>query len=200
MSEPRPGPGEASAGIGGSGSAGSGRAAPESAAAGSAAAGLEKASPPDAGPELEWIDPAELEPPDDPVGAAIRAADARYAHALATADASALVALFEPDGAIIDGDGPDALGHDGLREMAHYARERYGGVTLEIEVEWTKVDGLDHAVAYAAGAWRMGFIPRGSLAGGPTRLRGRFAQTWHRGTDGTWRLHRDLTLSREPDA
>lgn len=147
---------------------------------------------------LEWIEPEELEPPDDPVGDAIREANVRYAHALATADANALVALFEPDGAIIDGDGPDALGHDGLREMAHYARERFAGVTFEIDVEWTKVDGLDHTVAYAAGTWRMGFLSRsGRLAGETVRTRGRFAETWHRGTDGTWRLHRDLTLTRE---
>ncbi len=148
---------------------------------------------------LEWIDPEELEPPDDPVGVAIREADARYARALATADASALVALFEPDGAIIDGDGPDALGHDGLREMAHAARERFADLTFEIDVEWTKVDGLDHAVAYAAGVWRMGFVTRASHVGEIGRTRGRFAQTWHRGADGAWRLHRDLTLTREPD-
>ena len=149
---------------------------------------------------LEWIDPEELEPPDDPVGAAIREANVRYARALAAADANALVALFEPDGAIIDGDGPDALGHEGLREMAHYARERFGDVSFEIDVQWTKMDGLDHAVAYAAGEWRMGFVSRGSHAGEPSRLRGRFAEIWHRGADGTWRLHRDLTLSREDDA
>jgi hypothetical protein len=29
--------------------------------------------------------------------------------------------------------------------------------------------------------------------------RGTFAETWHRGADGTWRMHRDLTPSREPD-
>jgi uncharacterized protein (TIGR02246 family) len=149
---------------------------------------------------LEWVDPEELEPPEDPVGDAIREANVCYAHALATADAHALVALFEPDGAIIDGDGPDALGHDGLREMAHYARERFADVTFEIDVEWTKVDGLDHAVAYAAGTWRMGFVSRsGSHAGESARTRGRFAETWHRGTDGTWRLPRDLTLAREAD-
>jgi uncharacterized protein (TIGR02246 family) len=150
--------------------------------------------------DLEWIAPEELEPPDDPVGAVIREANTRYAHALATADANTLVALFEPGGAIIDGNGPDALGHEGLRDMVHYAREQLQDVTFEIEVEWTKVDGLDHAVAYAAGTWRMGFVPRsGSHAGQPRRERGRFAETWHRGPDGAWRLHRDLTLSHEPD-
>ena len=149
---------------------------------------------------LEWVDPEELEPPDDPVGDAIREANVRYAHALAMADANALVALFEPDGAIIDGDGPDALGHEGLREMAHYARERFTDVTFDIDVEWTKVDGLDHTVAYAAGTWRMGFVSRsGRHAGERVRSRGRFAETWNRGTDGTWRLHRDLTLTREVD-
>jgi uncharacterized protein (TIGR02246 family) len=151
-------------------------------------------------PGLEWIDPEELEPPDDPVGTALRAANARYAHALATADADALVDLFEPDGAIVDGEGPDALGHEGLREMALYARERFRDVTFGIDVEWTKVDPLDSTVAYAAGTWRMGFVPRSGPGAGETiRTRGRFAETWHRGADGTWRLHRDLTLTREDD-
>ncbi len=152
-------------------------------------------------PDLEWIDPEELEPADDPVGDALRAANERYAVALATADANALCDLFEPDGAIVDGVGPGAAGHDGLREMAHYARERFRDVTFEIEVEWAKADPLDPAVAYAAGTWRMGFVPRsGSGAGRPARSHGRFAETWHRGADGTWRIHRDLTVTHDDDA
>lgn len=147
-------------------------------------------------PDLEWVDPAELEPPDDPVGDALRAANVRYAAALATADGAALCDLFEPDGAIIDGTGPDAAGHEGLRDMAHYARERYLDVTFEIDVDWTKVDPLDSAVAYASGAWRMTFVPRdGRRAGEVVRSSGTFAETWHRGTDGAWRLRRDLTLT-----
>jgi uncharacterized protein (TIGR02246 family) len=151
--------------------------------------------PPD--PELEWIDPEELA---DPVHDALVAANRAYARALRTSDAEALVALFEPDGAIIDGDGPDALGHGGLREMAGFARERFRDVTFDIHVEWTKQDGLRSDVAYAAGTWRMAFVPMtGRQAGERIRLRGRFAQTWHRGAADSWRLHRDLTLSREPD-
>ena len=152
----------------------------------------------DAAEALEWVDPSELEPADDPVGDALRAGNARYAHALATADAAALCSLFDEDGAIVDGFGPDAVGHEGLRDMAHYARERYGAVSFDIDVEWTKPDPLDHAVAYAAGTWRMAFVPReGSGAGTTVRSHGRFVETWRRGRDGTWRLHRDLTLTRE---
>jgi uncharacterized protein (TIGR02246 family) len=151
-----------------------------------------------AGDGLEWTEPGELEPADDPVGAALRAANARYAHALATADADALCELFEPDGAIVDGDGPDAAGHAGLREMAAYARERFRDVTFEIDVAWAKSDPLDPAVAYATGTWRMSVVPRtGRGAGEPVRSRGRFAETWHRGEDGAWRIHRDLTLTHE---
>lgn len=147
---------------------------------------------------LEWVDPAELEPAEDPLGDALRAANARYALALSTADAEILCELFEPDGAIVDGSGPDVLGHEGLRDMAHYARERFAAVTFDIDVEWTKHDPLDPAVAHTAGAWRMSFVPRfGPGAGETARSRGRFAQRWHRGTDGTWRLSRDLTLTRE---
>ncbi len=148
-------------------------------------------------PALEWIEPGELE---DPVETALVAANAAYARAVRTSDADALVALFEPDGAIIDMDGPDALGHDGLREMAEYARSRFRDVSFDIDVEWTKVDGLDPDVAYASGTWRMGFtLVAGRQIGERVRLRGRFAETWHRGHGDTWRLYRDLTLSREPD-
>jgi uncharacterized protein (TIGR02246 family) len=151
-----------------------------------------------AGDGLEWTEPAELEPADDPLGLALRAGNARYAHALATADADELCALFQPDGAIVDGNGPDAAGHAGLREMAAYARERFRDVTFEIDVEWTKLDPLDAAVAHATGTWRMGFIPvSGRRAGEAIRSHGRFAETWHRGPDGTWRIHRDLTLTHE---
>lgn len=158
-------------------------------------------APEGSAPDLEWVDPDELTPADDPVGDALRALNARYAVALAAADAEALCDLFEPDGAIIDGFGPDATGHDGLREMAAYARERFAVVTFEIDVEWTKADPLDASVAYAAGTWRMGFAPRyGAGAGTAVRSQGRFAETWHRGVDGTWRLYRDLTLTREDEA
>ncbi len=162
---------------------------------GPAAGSAPEGSAPDG---LEWVEPEELEPADDPVGDALRAGNARYAAALAAADAAALCDLFEPDGAIVDGFAPGVAGHEGLREMAHYARERFAGVTFEIDVEWARTDPLDHAVAYAAGTWRMGFVPRsGSGAGTTVRSHGRFAETWHRGADGTWRLHRDLTLTRE---
>lgn len=149
-------------------------------------------------PELEWVDPAELEPPDDPLGDTLRAANARYALALATADAKTLCDLFEPEGAIIDGAGPDVLGHEGLRDMAHYARERFAAVAFDIDVEWTKHDPLDPAVAHAAGTWSMSFVPRfGPGAGETAQTHGHFAQRWRRGADGAWRLNRDLTLTRE---
>jgi ketosteroid isomerase-like protein len=149
-------------------------------------------------PDLEWVDPEELTAPDDPLGDTLRAANARYALALATADAETLCDLFEPDGAIIDGAGPDVLGHEGLRDMAHYARERFGAVAFDIDVSWTKQDPLDPAVAHAAGTWSMAFVPRfGAGAGETSRAHGRFAQRWQQGPDGAWRLHRDLTLTRE---
>ena len=170
---------------GSAGSAGSGESAGSGASGASSATGL------------EWIAPEELE---DPVEVALVAANARYASAIRTSDADALVALFTPDGGIIDMDGPDALGHDGLREMADYARGRYRDVGFDINVEWTKVDGLDPDVAYASGTWRMACISvTGREPGERVRLRGRFAQTWHRGPNDTWRLYRDLTLSREAD-
>lgn len=154
----------------------------------------------DAQPEdaLEWIDPDELA---DPVGDELVRLNAAYARALRTSDVEGLVALFEPDGGIVDMDGPDYLRHDGLREMTAFARERYADVSFEIDVTWTKVDGLDPAVAYAAGSWRMGFVARSGSGGGErVHLRGTFVQTWHRGAGDTWRLYRDVTLSREADA
>jgi uncharacterized protein (TIGR02246 family) len=145
-----------------------------------------------------WIEPEELA---DPVGEALIEANARYAEAIRSSDGEALVDLFAPDGAIIDMDGPDALGHGGLREMADYARGRFADVTFVIDVEWTKVDGLEPDTAHATGTWRMGFVDVGGRhPDARVRLRGRFVQTWHRGPGDTWRLYRDLTLSREADA
>ena len=98
-------------------------------------------------------------------------------------------------------DGPDALGHAGLREMAEYARQMYRDVVFDIYVEWTKADGLCPNVAHASGTWRMALVPvAGGRAGELARLRGRFAETWHRDPGDAWRLYRDMTLSREPDA
>ena len=126
---------------------------------------------------LEWVDPGELEPAEDPLGDALRAANARYALALSTADDETLCDLFEPDGAIVDGSGPDILGHEGLRDMAHSARERFAAVAFDVDVEWTKRDPLDPAVAHTAGVWRMSFVPRfGPGAGETATSRGRFAQ------------------------
>ena len=73
-------------------------------------------------------------------------------------------------------------------------------VTFAIDTDWAKVDGLVTDVAHAAGRWRIAFVPvDGPNAGQTLRERGTFAERWHRGTDDTWRIHRDLTLSREPD-
>ena len=143
------------------------------------------AAPGGSAPDLEWVEPEELEPADDPLGDTLRAANARYALALATADAETLCDLFEPDGAIIDGSGPDVLGHEGLRDMAHYARERFEAVAFDIDVEWTKPDPLDPCgrprggnvadgvrPALRTGRRRDGPVPRplrAALAPGPGR-------------------------------
>ena len=132
--------------------------------------------------------------------ATIRAANDRYAAAFAASDADALLALFEADGGIVDGSSRDALGHGQLREMLAWGAASLRDVAFAIDTDWAKVDGLDADVAHAAGRWRIAFVPNdGPNAGATIRERGTFAETWHRGADGTWRIHRDLTLSREPD-
>jgi hypothetical protein len=123
-----------------------------------------------------------------------------YARAFAASNAAALTALFEPDGGIVDGSSRDALGHDQLREMVAWGAAHYRDVTFVIETDWAKRDGLLPDVAHAAGRWRIVLMPvDGPNAGTIVRERGTFAERWHRGDDGTWRIHRDLTLSREPD-
>ena len=137
---------------------------------------------------------------DEDILATVRAANERYAEAFATADADALLALFEADGGIVDGSSRDALGHDQLRDMLAWGGANLRDVTFAIDTDWAKIDGLVADVAHAAGRWRIAFVPTdGPNAGAMVRERGTFAETWHRGTDGTWRIHRDLTLSREPD-
>ena len=132
--------------------------------------------------------------------ATIRELNDRYAEAFAAADADALLTLFETDGGIVDGSSRDALGHDQLREMLGWGAANLRDVTFGIDTAWAKVDGLVPDVAHAAGRWRIAFVPvDGPNAGRTIRERGTFAETWHRGPDGPWRIHRDLTLSREPD-
>lgn len=138
---------------------------------------------------------------DEDVLATIRELNDRYAEAFATADADALLTLFEEDGGIIDGSARDALGHEQLREMLAWGATTLRDVTFAIDTDWAKVDGLEPDVAHAAGRWRIVFVPDdGPNAGATVRERGTFAERWHRGADGAWRIHRDLTLSREPDA
>ena len=137
---------------------------------------------------------------DDDILVTIRGLNDRYADAFATADADALLALFEADGGIVDGSSRDALGHDQLREMLAWGAANLRDVRFEIDTDWAKVDGLVADVAHAAGRWRLAFAPiDGPTAGRTVHERGTFAERWHRGADGSWRIHRDLTLSREPD-
>ena len=136
---------------------------------------------------------------DEDILPTIRALNDRYAEAFAAADPDALLALFEADGGIVDGSSRDALGHDQLREMLAWGAANLRDVTFAIDTDWAKADGLVADVAHAAGHWRIAFDPvDGPNAGATVRERGTFAETWHRGADGTWRIHRDLTLSREP--
>ena len=43
----------------------------------------------------------------------------------------------------------------------------------------------------------MAVLPRRRAGGAASRSHGTFAETWRRGADGAWRIHRDLTLTRE---
>ena len=132
--------------------------------------------------------------------ARITALNDEYARAFAASDAEALLALFEVDGGIVDGSSRDALGHDGLREMLAWGAGHLRDVTFAIDTDWAKVDGLEPDVAHAAGRWRIAYVPvDGPDAGATIRERGTFAETWRRQPDGGWRIHRDLTLSREPE-
>jgi uncharacterized protein (TIGR02246 family) len=137
---------------------------------------------------------------DGDIVATLTAANHAYAAAFASGDGDALCNLFEPDGGIVDGSSRDALGHDQLREMLAWGTANLRDVDFSIRTDWAKVDGLDPDTAHAAGRWRIAYVPvDGDNAGETLRERGTFAETWRRQGDGSWRIHRDLTLSREPD-
>ena len=104
-------------------------------------------------------------------------------------------------GAILDADGPDTVGHDGLRAMTDWAREHLAEIGFEIDVRWVKLDPADRDLAYAYGDWRFALTPTGGpRAGEEQRARGHFVELWRRQPDGAWKLHRDLTLDRIRDA
>jgi uncharacterized protein (TIGR02246 family) len=138
---------------------------------------------------------------DEEALATFTALNHEYARAFGAADADGLLALFEPDGGIVDGSARVSLGHDQLREMLAWGAANLRDVDFEIHTAWAKVDGLEPDTAHVAGHWRIAYVPvDGPDAGTTLRERGTFAETWRRQPDGTWRIHRDLTLSREPDA
>ena len=136
----------------------------------------------------------------DEIRSAIADGNARYARAMATHDEATLRDLFEPDGAIVDPEGGDAAGHEGLAAMVDQSRDRMAGIEFEIDTRWVRLDPFDPALAYAFGDWRFAFTPTGGpRAGQHLRAHGEFVEIWRAGADGRWRLHRDLTLSRTYD-
>ena len=137
----------------------------------------------------------------DAVRAAIDEANARYARAIETHDDATLREIFEVDGTIIDPEGGDAVGHEGLKAMVDQARDQMDRIEFRIETRWVRLDPLQPAYAYAFGDWRFAFTPTGGLrAGQHLRAHGEFVEIWRAGDDGRWRLFRDLTVSRIHDS
>ena len=117
----------------------------------------------------------------DPVGDALLAGNARYARALATSDADELVALFEPDGAIVDSDGPRRRGPRRAARDGGVRRASTSGTSASRSTSRGRRSTRSippSRMPPATGGWS--FVPAdGPKAGETVRAHGRFAETWH---------------------
>ena len=133
--------------------------------------------------------------PDAPAadGAAVRMASDQYRTALNTADTTSFLALlaedlelFPPGAAAIKG----SPAHDVFRGLF-----REFVVTLDplIEEEWL----ISGDLAVQRYAFRLNLRPK--AAGKPTTESGAGIHVWRRGSDGRWRLAKDIwTTTRAP--
>jgi uncharacterized protein (TIGR02246 family) len=94
-------------------------------------------------------------------------------------DLEALLALYEPDAALIPQPGQTAEGSAGIRESLRWFLDRKGRITLDTKLVLRVGD-----LAYLANRWSLtgGTMPDGS----PAELGAATAEVARRQPDGTW--------------
>jgi uncharacterized protein (TIGR02246 family) len=103
-----------------------------------------------------------------------------FEQAFNAGDLDALMALYEPDAALIPQPGVLTEGTDGIREALQWFLDRRGQIGLD-----TKLVVRVGDLAFLANRWSLtgGTMPDGS----PARLGAATAEVARRQSDGTWR-------------
>jgi uncharacterized protein (TIGR02246 family) len=120
------------------------------------------------------------------VRAAIDRGNAAYISAFARADAPAVAAVYDPNGARLNEHGAAAQGTDAITRDVADLLKQVGPVKVQLEtVEFWQLGDL----AYETGKWSYTFTPPGRSE---QTIGGRYVTTWKRQPTGGWKILADL--------
>ena len=134
--------------------------------------------------------PAAAQSPAAPSTTAVREAIDRgyadYVRAFAEADAAALAAVYDAQGARLNANGVVVQGRAAITEDVSRFLGRVGPVEVTIEIVDLWVTG---DLAYETGTWSYSFTPAGE---DERTVGGRYVTVWKRQPDGDWKILADL--------
>jgi uncharacterized protein (TIGR02246 family) len=137
--------------------------------------------------------------PDAPDPAAVRATieatEKQWSAAYLKGDMAALSALYTDDGASIMPAGEWARGREAVGKSIQATLDTVNVTAREDVTEEVTVAG-DYAVEIGSYSW-TGTAKKGGKAVGE---KGRYMVLWKKGSDGTWKLHRDIGSAAAPSA
>ena len=116
---------------------------------------------------------------------AIDAGDQAMADAINNKDGASTAPNYTEDGAVLP---PGAPRQDGRAAVQAFWQAAIDMGLADVVVKTDELEELGDA-ATAVGTL-SGTVPDGE--GGRAALTGKFIVLWRKGTDGTWRLHRDI--------
>ena len=124
----------------------------------------------------------------DAVWEEIHRNNALYIKAHADADAEAVAALYDADGARLSRNGRYARGREAIAETVAAALDRVGPMKVRIEtLDLWVVDDR----AYETGSWSFTYTPPEDER---RTIRGRYVTVWKRQADGGWRILADVDV------
>ncbi len=130
-------------------------------------------------------------PPDEALPAVRRAIDAgnaKWSEGWRRGDAAMVASLFAPDGVQLSGSGKVVKGPQQIAERQQAAM---AGADPGVKVTVTTLNvWLDGDTAYETGTYKYEYTEKGK----PGVDQGRYATTWRRQPDGSWKLAMDVGL------
>lgn len=137
--------------------------------------------------------PAAAAPDTAAIRATITSTEKQYSEAYKKGDGAAVAALYSTDAASVPAQGEWSRGRDAIAKQNQTTLDAVTVDTREDVPEEVTVMG-DHAVEIGHYAW-TGKAKKGGAARGEA---GRYMALWHKDTDGTWRLSRDIAAVAAP--